>query len=507
MKHAWLLLLVLTAGLASAEAPTIGISPDGTRLLGPDGNPLVLRGANWGWWGCVEPGDARLMRQQGATFLRVAFLWTKITKPGTDELGGEGLALLDSMCRWADEAGLWFVLDCHEPPGGCNTAPYVFGGKNALWSDAAYQARFVRMWSELTKRYRHHEHLLAYELMNEPCPPDGYAVAEYRKLCLRAIDAIRAEDPQRLVVVSGLGWSSAAQMTDDILMPRPRLIYTFHMYSPGAVSMEGASYPGQTRLASRWIGNSPEDWGATGDGDWQLLEKTLAAPATATHGIVMLRSDGNAGTAWFDEVQLSCAGADVSFGPNASFAAKDQEKGWRVERKTAGEFKWDPAEGHLAPGSLRISGTDSYNAWTSQTEFAARAGATYTLRCWVKTKAASGRTYPSVAWFADTNEPVDHAWLEREMSLARAFGRRHHVPIYCGEFGCSQSNPDGSGLRWPRDIGDTLSRWRIPWTYWNWRETTGRGSMGVWVMDGGHYVPQQPLADLLRQLWTSGEKP
>ena len=495
------LTMLLFATLATAEAPSITLSSDGTRLLGADGNPLVLRGANWGWWSCVEPGDARLMRDQGANLVRISFMWTKITKPGTDEIGGEGLTLLDSMCRWADEAGLWFVLDCQEPPGGCNPAPCCLDGKNLLWRGPIYQDQFVRMWTELTRRYRHHKRLLAYELMNEPVPPDGYTPAEYKTLCLRAIDAIRAEDPQRLIVVSGLGWSSAAQMTDDILMPCPRLIYTFHMYTPGEVTNEATSYPGKTRMASKWLGNSPEGWGATGDGDWQLLEKTFPAPENATHGVVMLRSDTNAGAAWFDDVKLTCDGAEVPIGPNTSFAAQDQEKGWKVERQTAGEFKWDAAEGHLEPGSLRISGTDSYNAWTAQTEFTARPGATYTIRCWVKTKAATGCTYPSVAWCADTNETVDRAWLEREMAPARAFGRRNHVPIYCGEFGCTQSNPDGSGVRWPRDVGEILSRWRIPWTYWNWRETTSRGSMGVWVMDGGHYVPQQPLADLLRQLW------
>ena len=186
---------------------------------------------------------------------------------------------------------------------------------------------------------------------------------------------------------------------------------------------------------------------------------------------------------------------------NTAFGSEDHETGWQVERQTAGELAWDATVGHLAPGSLRISGTDSYNAWTSQTEFTARPGATYTLRCWAKTTSATGYTYPGVAWFTDTDEPVDRPWLAREIDLARTFGRRNRVPIYCGEFGCSQSNPDGSGLRWPRDVGRILNGWQIPWTYWNWRETTGRGSMGVWVMDGGRYVPQQPLDDLLQQLW------
>jgi hypothetical protein len=220
---------------------------------------------------------------------------------------------------------------------------------------------------------------------------------------------------------------------------------------------------------------------------------------------VILRSDTNSGTAWFDDVQLISDGTAVTIGANTAFDAKDHENGWKVERHTAGEFAWDPAEGHLSPGSLRISGTDSYNGWTAQANFAARPGASYTIRCWVKTKAATGSTYPLVAWFADTSEPVDRAWVERTIGSARDFGLRNHVPVYCGEFGHTQNDPDGSGLTWTRDVGETLNRLRIPWTYWNWRETTGPGSMGVWVMKDGHYVPQQPLADLLRKLWVPGQ--
>lgn len=494
------LLLLLAAGAALAQPAPVALSPDGLRLIAASGKPLVLRGANWGWWNCVEPGDARLMRAQGATTVRIAFWWTKITKPGTDELGGEGLALLDAMCRWAEEAGLWFVLDCHEPPGGCGPAAYVFGGKNLLWRDANYQAQFVRMWGELARRYRHHEHLLAYELMNEPVPPEGYTAAEYRELCLRAIHALRAEDPGRLVVVSGWSWGGVAGLKDEIVLPRPRLLYSFHMYSPGAVTHQGASYPGTTRLGSRWLGNSPERWGAQGDSDWQLLEKAFTVPAGATHGTVMLRSDSNAGTAWFDDVTLTCNGKAVSLGANTTFEAGARDKGWKVERQTAGEFTWDGSEGKGAAGSLRIFGTDSYNAWTGG-GFTAAPGAECVLRCRVKTKGATGFTYPAIAWFADTEEPVNRAWLEAQIRPAVRFSRRHHVPLYCGEFGCSQSNPDGTGLRWPRDVGEILNGLGIPWTYWNWRETTGRGSMGVWVKEGGRYVSQEPLAHLLGELW------
>lgn len=102
-----------------------------------------------------------------------------------------------------------------------------------------------------------------------------------------------------------------------------------------------------------------------------------------------------------------------------------------------------------------------------------------------------------------TVEMVDADWLARAIQPALEFRERYNVPVYCGEFGCSQGLPDGSGLRWVRDMGELLSRSGIPWTYWNWRETLGPGSMSVWCQDpDGYYVLNGLLWHTLSDLWS-----
>ena len=493
--------VVVAPGVSEAQVTVVGAG-----LVDSAGVPLTLRGANWGWWGCVESGDARLMKSMGANLLRIGFFYSRITDPPEgDTLGGEGLALLDAMCRWADEAGLLFVLNCHEPPGGCNTAHWCAGGRNRLWVDEAEQARYLAMWRALVRRYRHHPNLMAYELMNEPAPPPDYPFSAYTDLCLRAIEVIREEDPGRPIVVSGLRWGSPEALTDDLILPRPNLIYTFHFYYPGALThYRGGDmrYPGRIPVGERWLSNTRENWGAEKDTDWRRLEVAFTPPAEATHGMVMLRSSHNTGTAWFDDVDLRVNDAPVEFSDNVSFDAERRDSGWRVERKTAGDFAWDADEGRIAPGALRISGTDSYNAWVATEQFEVEPGAEYVLSVWVKTRGTTGHSYPAVAWFGVQHERVDRDWLEARLAPALEFRARHGVPIYCGEFGCSQAAPDGSGPRWVQDVAALLDHHDIPWTYWNWRETTGPGSMGVWVKGaGGLYEPQARLLDVLHEAW------
>ncbi|MCX7599167.1 MAG: glycoside hydrolase family 5 protein, partial [Armatimonadetes bacterium] len=493
---------------------------EGSQLLDDAGRLLNLRGANVlpvAPAGGLESADLLAIRALGGNLARLAFFYEMIAQPGGDtqaKLGGEGLKLLDAACRWAEDAGVWFILDCHVPPGGCNPAPWCAGGARALFTQERNQELFVEMWAELARRYRHHKHLLAYELMNEPVLPKGYSMEQYRQLCLRVIDAIRAQDPEGLIVVGGDNWSSARSLTDELLLPRPGVIYTFHFYEPSAVPygqglwLDGVfstvygrpfTYPGVLPVAMRWISNSPEDWGATGDTDWHLLEQSFTPPDDANYGMVLLRSTNNAGTAWFDEVELVCDGEPVRFAKTTTFDEGAED--WWVERETAGEFKWDSQVGHRAPGSLRISGTDSYNAFYSRLHFPARPGARYTLRCWVKTAGATGHTYPCVAWFHVKEEHVDGEWIAQQISPAVKFRRRHNVPVFCGEFGCTPATPGGYGLRWIEDVATVLSRENLPWTYWVWREQFPPGSMAVWCKEPeGPYVLNGSLWEVLSGL-------
>lgn len=476
----------------------------GTNIMDADGQPLVLRGANWGGWGCVDPGDARQMRDLGANCVRIAFQHDKITDPpDSEQIGGEGLALLDAMCQWAQDAGLWFILDYHMPPGGCNPFGWNYGGANRLWRERSLQEKWIAVWTQLARRYRHHSRLLAYELLNEPLPPHDYPTEDYRTLCLEVIDALRAEDPGRPIVVSDRHCSSISGL-DTALLPRANLIYTFHFYSPGIVTywqIPEGRYPGVWPVVREWLSNTPEDWGASGNTDWHALEQTFQPPAEATHGEVLLRSTRNAGTAWFDDVELWCDGEAVPFADNTDFSPERKSAGWTVERVTAGEFVWDGEEGHAAPGALRIRGTGSYNSFLAAKRFRATPGGQYVLRCWVKTRAATGHTYPVVAWHRHQEELVDADWLECGLRPAAEFRDRQQVPVYCGEFGCAQPTT-GDGARWVADVASILNRYAIPWTYWNWRETTGPGSMGVWVHDAEKkYVLQEALFESVSRAW------
>jgi hypothetical protein len=69
---------------------------------------------------------------------------------------------------------------------------------------------------------------------------------------------------------------------------------------------------------------------------------------------------------------------------------------------------------------------------------------------------------------------VDEGWGARRVdewvARAAAWGARHGVPIWCGEFGVYAAfSPPASRVRWLRDAREAFERHGVGWTTWDYR--------------------------------------
>lgn len=173
----------------------------------------------------------------------------------------EGLAYIDACLQWCAQAGLKLVLDLHKAPG------YSFDelAENALFTNPAFQARMLRIWENLAHRYRGQHPEMVFELLNEVVLPDS---APWNALALELVGAIRAIDPQRLIMIGGNHYSAVSELVNVVRIDDPRILYTFHFYEP---------LPFTHQLA-HWV---PElvAWGGTPDypGELASLGPFLAA--------------------------------------------------------------------------------------------------------------------------------------------------------------------------------------------------------------------------------------
>ena len=94
-------------------------------------------------------------------------------------------------------------LNFHRAPGYCVNPPKE---PLDLWSDEKALEACAFHWAHFAKRYKDIPNSrLSFDLLNEPgdIPEPAYA-----RVVTRLVEAIRAEDPQRLVIADGLKWGN-----------------------------------------------------------------------------------------------------------------------------------------------------------------------------------------------------------------------------------------------------------------------------------------------------------
>jgi hypothetical protein len=218
-------------------------------------------------------------------------------------------ANLDRLLEMIAQADMFAVISFRTGPGRSEFSFMGVGdddpfGQNHLndtvWENQTAQDAWANMWKYTAARYRNRGTVVGYDLMVEPnanavffdmyWPPDFYpayanTLYDWNQFYPHIVKAIREVDPDTPILVGAMSWSQIDWLpylapTDD-----PRIVYTFHQYTPHDYTHqypdeEGdlpVTYPGKLDL--------------NGDGETDSLDRvwleSLLSPATefrSTHG-------------------------------------------------------------------------------------------------------------------------------------------------------------------------------------------------------------------------------
>ncbi len=184
---------------AASQEPTAAHLPRwrGFNLLEkftkrPEGNPPF------------EESDFAIMQEWGFDFARLPMSYLCWTE------GGDWLKLRETELKHVDQAvelggkyGVHININFHRAPGYCVNPPKE---PLDLWKDEKALSACAFHWGHFAKRYKGiPNERVSFDLLNEP--PD-IAEADYVRVVTRLTEAIRSEDPQRLVIADGLRWGS-----------------------------------------------------------------------------------------------------------------------------------------------------------------------------------------------------------------------------------------------------------------------------------------------------------
>lgn len=274
--------------LEHAATPDFPLVTSGNQILDADGDPVIWQGVNWfgletsnqaphGLWARDYRDMLSQIADLGFNTIRVPFSIQAMqgsTTSGIDYSAGRNAELkgltpievMDEVIAEAGRQGLMIILDNHSLAND----GYMYD----LWFDQGGYTEddWIDNWRMIATRYRDADHVVAFDLKNEPHGRatwgDG-AATDWRLAAERAGNAILEISPDKLIVVEGIegpveggqvlqinwwGGNLEGVLKNPVRLSVPnRLVYSPHEYGPEVFDQPWFSDPNMEQvLAERW---------------------------------------------------------------------------------------------------------------------------------------------------------------------------------------------------------------------------------------------------------------
>jgi endoglucanase len=207
--------------------------------------------------GDFKEDDFRWIADWGFNFVRIPACYTLwIEADNVYRIYEPMLEKVDRLLRLGQQYGIHVCLNFHRGPG------YSVNPERRepfdLWKDREALTAFCFHWELFTKRYQGiPSSQLSFNLINEPAHPESETMtrSDYENVVRTTVQAIRAIDPERLIIVDGVDWASTPlpEIADLAVAESCRA------YAPMGISHYKASWVGGDRWpVPDWPGNMPD---------------------------------------------------------------------------------------------------------------------------------------------------------------------------------------------------------------------------------------------------------
>jgi endoglucanase len=188
----------------------------GNRIVGAHGRPVSLAGVSFGWsqWEAARFYNADtvnwLRQDWNAQIIRAALGVHQ--EPGSYlQKPAANLKRVTAVVDAALAADLYVLIDWHDHHAHEHTD------------------RAVAFFTDMARRYGNRPHVI-YEIYNEPLANASWA-REVKPYAERVIAAIRAIDPDNLIIVGTPSWSQRVDVAAADPIQDPNVAYTLHFYA------------------------------------------------------------------------------------------------------------------------------------------------------------------------------------------------------------------------------------------------------------------------------------
>lgn len=205
------------------------IRVDGNRFVTEDGTTVVFRGVNASDPGKLEKdGHWNLeyfqeAKNWGANIIRFPVHPVRWRSFGEDEY----LKLLDRGVEWANEVGMYVIIDWHS----------IGNLRTGLFQSAMYDTDLTetyRFWRTMARHFRGNSTVAFFELYNEPTVHNGQhgtcTWQQWKEINEELIGIIRANGSEAIPLVAGFNWAYDLTEVRNHPIEAEGIAYVSHPY-------------------------------------------------------------------------------------------------------------------------------------------------------------------------------------------------------------------------------------------------------------------------------------
>lgn len=467
----------------------------GKQIVDETGLPVHLKGFNVefkDFMTVLGEDDIIKIAESGANVIRLALNYRDLEQ-SPYSYNKKNFNLLDRVIEWCQRHGVYVILDLHLVPGIQNTHDFVVNRTESadFWHKQEYHERFYALWTYIAERYKDKWIVAGYDLMNEGAPPD---INLYRDIMNNAAKKIRAVDSNHILIVEEAMLSDGRK--ELVLIEDKNTVYSIHFFYPPQFTFYVTTnyrpittYPGKM-LTSGAVINETITAVIGGKDEWQKAEIKTFPPIGAEIFVVNIKTGGNQGDFFFDDIRLSIDGYGVDLPAplvsNGSFEIDYPGLNWNATGsciRVSDEFSRSGKYSILFSNCVTPSHIQSSPIRVKNGE--------YILTAWYRSTASKGDMFLSLTWHKEkTIALLDKRSLRERFSYALLFKERHNVPIYVGEF-TKHANPSReSAANYLRDILDIMNEEGLHWSFWEYYSDY----IGVGIHNGAEKKIVNPVA-------------
>jgi endoglucanase len=217
------------AQIAVADAPIERCMNLGSALEAP-------REGEWGY--VIRREDLVRLKEVGFDTVRLPVRWSAhADRAPPYSIDPALLRRVSEIVGWTQDVGLQVIINVHH--------------YDALNEDPdQHEPRLEAIWGQLSVHFADAPDSVIFETINEP--HTEMTTARTDALNRRLLGQIRPLHPDRWIILGTAFWSNLSALEESDPVYDPRVMLTYHDYSPFEFTHQGASWTDQTQTGILW---------------------------------------------------------------------------------------------------------------------------------------------------------------------------------------------------------------------------------------------------------------